>query len=578
MMFRVRVWTIRQHFLLMGLYLVALFWLTACGGQAVESLPTAVSPLTVPAPPTPIGQATPTGDLPPTPVPPGVLPPTATVPPTVTATAVPPTTISADPNVPHDLVRAAQLLAEQNPAFAWIEDATADVQLTLAEGSHLADWVYVVAAPFATVQDEISLAEVQNRWQQGGAVFATNEVAVLGQPNPSNTFSSDVAELSALAWAERPSLLILPFHKLQPDLKLLQLDGVSPLTAEFDPAAYPLTVAVNVVGGDEARPELAEGAVSQFLAAWDGPASNWDGSKVTRVAMSGVTALTRATAFQMEIGGILTPGQAVGPVLQSADIAHVSNEVSFTPDCPYPDPIGGTTFCSRDSYFELLASLGIDVVELTGNHVNDWGTDALLHSLDLYAEAGMAVFGGGADAVAARQPALFEHNGNKIAFIGCNPYGPAYAWAGESKPGSRPCDATFEAQISQLAADGYLVIATLQYNEFYHYAATAQQQVDFAELVTAGATAVSGSQGHHAQGFAFVDGAFIHYGLGNLFFDQMEMLGTRQTFVDTYVFYNGRLLSVELWTGLIANYCCPREMSAAEREMVLTAVFQASDW
>ncbi len=306
--------------------------------------------------------------------------------------------------------------------------------------------------------------------------------------------------------------------------------------------------------------------------------TNWDPNKLTRVAMTGVTALTRATAYQMEIGEFWGRESAVGPVLQSADLAHVSNEVSFTPDCPYPNPIGGTTFCSRDSYFELLTWLGIDVVELTGNHINDWGTDALLHSLDLYEGAGMAVFGGGADAAAAQQPAIFAHNGNRIAFVGCNPVGPAYAWAGEAKPGSRICDETFTAQIAELAAAGYQVIATLQYNEFYHYAPTAQQEVDFAELAQAGAAAVSGSQAHHAQGFAYVDGAFIHYGPGNLFFDQMDQLGTRQTFVDTYVFYDGRLLTVELWTGLIENYCCPREMTPAEREVMLTAVFQASGW
>jgi poly-gamma-glutamate synthesis protein (capsule biosynthesis protein) len=58
----------------------------------------------------------------------------------------------------------------------------------------------------------------------------------------------------------------------------------------------------------------------------------------------------------------------------------------------------------------------------------------------------------------------------------------------------------------------------------------------------------------------------------------MDMLGTRQTFVDTYVVYDGRLLSVELWTGLIENWCCPREMTDEEREGVLAAVFQASGW
>lgn len=576
MNFFARVWFKRQ-FYWRRLYLFAFFWLTACGNVAELPLATAVPPSTFPAPPTPHLLPSPTGDLPPTPAFGDAVAPTAFARPLATATAVvtavPPLTISAEAGVPLDLVALAQARPDQ---FAWVEDArAADVVLTLGEGTPLAEWVYVVAAPFATVEDEIALATLQTNWQSGDPFFASAELAgwdtaILGEPDANITFLADVAEMSDRAWAERPSLLILPFHKLQPDLKLLRLDGLSPLTADFDPAAYPLTVAVNVRGG--------ETAVAEFLAAWDGPATNWEANKLTRVAMSGVTALTRATAYQMEIGGILTPGQAVGPVLQTADIAHVSNEVSFTPDCPYPNPIGGTTFCSRESYFELLTWLGIDVVELTGNHINDWGTDALLHSLDLYKTAGMAVFGGGANAEAAQQPAIFEHNGNRIAFVGCNPVGPAYAWAGADKPGSRPCDAGFAAQIAKLAADGYLVIATLQYNEFYHYAATAQQKVDFAELVAAGATAVSGSQAHHAQGFAFVDGAFVHYGPGNLFFDQMDQLGTRQTFVDTYVFYDGRLLNVELWTGLIENYCCPREMTVEERRAVLTAVFQASDW
>jgi poly-gamma-glutamate capsule biosynthesis protein CapA/YwtB (metallophosphatase superfamily) len=299
---------------------------------------------------------------------------------------------------------------------------------------------------------------------------------------------------------------------------------------------------------------------------------------MTRIAMTGVTALTRATAYQMELNGVLYPGTEVAPVLQTADIAHVSHEVPFAPDCPYPNPVGGTTFCARDSYLALLQEIGVDVVELTGNHVNDWGAANLLHSLDLYTVAGMVYFGGGRNAAEAAEPALFEHNGNRIAFTGCNPVGPAYAWATTATAGSRPCGDDFYRQIDDLRDAGYLVVATLQYYEFYHYAATAQQQADFARVAAAGAAAVSGSQGHHAQGFAFHEGAFIHYGLGNLFFDQMDMLGTRQAFVDNYVVYDGRLLSVELWTGLIENWSRPRLMTPAERAQLLTAVFQASGW
>jgi poly-gamma-glutamate synthesis protein (capsule biosynthesis protein) len=280
----------------------------------------------------------------------------------------------------------------------------------------------------------------------------------------------------------------------------------------------------------------------------------------------------------MEQNGMLWPAEDVGPVLQNADIAHISNEVSFAPDCPYPNPIGGTTFCSGDNTFALLKFLGTDVVELTGNHLNDWGQENLVRSMEMYEAEGMQTFGGGRDGVEAVQPALFTHNGNKIAFVGCNSFGPAYAWAGEGSAGARPCDGSLAAQISQLVADGYQVIATLQGTEYYQYPATPDQETQFQALAEAGATAVSGSQGHHLQAFAFHQGAFIHYGPGNLFFDQMDQLGTRQAFVDRYIFYNGRLLAIDLWTGLIESYAKPRLMTPEEREDALRTVFQASGW
>ncbi len=511
--------------------------------------------------------------------------------PTVTTTATPfivPTaalaqqlTITALPGVPADLAHAARQLAEMRPNdFIWLEPAsgTADITLLVGEGIPLANWIYVLAAPFATIADGISLEDVQTRWAEdstsaGSLVVSENTAAMLelrwGAPNAS-VLQVSTEGLSEALWARRPSITILPFDRLTPDLKVLQLDGTSPLSSDFSNEGYPLLVTVGV-SGDEDK-------ISDFLSAWTVPATNRDPAKLTRVAMTGVTALVRATASQMEVDGILTPGEDVGPLLRAADIAHISNEVSFAEDCPEPNPIGGTTFCSQDDYFALLQDIGTDVVELTGNHVNDWGPDSVRHSLELYEAADMVYFGGGRDQEDAQQPALFEHNGNRIAFVGCNPVGPNYAWAGASNPGSRACEPQFQEQIQTLVEQGYLVIATQQYYEFYHYAPTGQQEEDFHALVDAGATAVSGSQGHHAQGFDFYNGAFVHYGLGNLFFDQMDMLGTRQTFVDSYIIYDGRLLSVELWTGLIEDFFKPRLMTAAEREQALDAVFKASGW
>ena len=536
--------------------------------------------------PTAMGAAYDPATRPPTPlVTPGDPTVTATDEPTATSTASPrpvtptptPWFVGAAPGVPEDVVAAAREVVDANAGrFAWSESREGEVTLVLDAGQPLARWTYAVAAPFATVEDEVSMDELLSSWQTGTdrspvlTAATSSLLEFLWGPGAAQESVPPDALVDVL-WQQRPAWSLVPFHRLTPKLKVLRVDGFSPLDADFDPAAHPFTVQVGVGGEAE--------AVAAFIEAWSGPSTNRDPAKMTRVAMTGVTALVRATAYQMEIRSLLYPGEEVAPVLQTADIAHVSNEVSFVPGCPPPHYVGDPVFCSDPRYLELLTHLGVDVVELTGNHLNDWGAHYTPGSLDLYEEAGMRTFGGGRNLAEAREPAVFEHNGNRIAFVGCNPVGPAGAWATAERAGALPCDyEAFKGQIGELRDEGHLVIATQQYQELYHYAPSPQQRADFLALAEAGAAAVSGSQGHHAQGFDFHQGAFIHYGLGNLFFDQMDRLGTRQTLVDTYVIYDGRLLSVELWTGLIENYARPRQMTAEERDQLLRILFEASGW
>lgn len=510
---------------------------------------------------------------------------TPALPTPLTATDVPDAgaqyTLSAAPGVPADLVTAAKNVAANNrQLFQWIDadpaHPAADVLLTVNNGAPLAHWIYVVAAPFATISDDATWSSVTAGWSSGSSdlgrlmVDPETAAALTAVWGPTTAVPIVTDDFIGNVWSARPSWIILPFERLRPEWKVIRLDSKSPLTHDFSEAGYPLSLPMTITGD--------EGAVEAFLSRWTGPSTNRDPAKLTRVAMTGVTALVRATAAQMERNGILWPGEEVAPILQGADIAHISNEVSFAADCPPPDPYGGTTFCSRDPYFELLTHLGVDVVELTGNHLNDYGRDPLSRTIDMYEAAGMQWFGGGRDLADAGRAAIFEHNGNRIAFVGCNPVGPANDWALADAAGSRPCGPDLQAQIVQLRSEGTIVLSTLQYVEHYVYYAPADQQEAFSELAAAGAAVVSGSQAHHAQGFAFENETFIHYGPGNLFFDQMDMMGTRQMFAVTYVMYGGRLISVELWTGLIENWARPRVMTAEERAEFLQTVFEASGW
>jgi poly-gamma-glutamate synthesis protein (capsule biosynthesis protein) len=455
------------------------------------------------------------------------------------------------------------------------------MRLAVSDAPAEINWIYALVAPFPTVKDGISGAELRAAWQGDApqpwtesTLWMTTETkaalsAFWGQASSKHVRTAAADQLLDLAWAEKDSWAIIPFEEIEPRWKVLQIDGDSPLHNDFDAASYPLVIPF----GWDCQSSCEPPALS---------ASNRDPNKLTVLIMSGVTALVRATALKMETEGITYPARDIGDILRNADITHISNEIPFTPYCPYPNPNPGTQpFCSNPKYIELLEYVGMDVVELTGNHFQDHGSAATLYTLDMYDERDIPYYGGGRNLADAIKPITLEHNGNKIAFIGCNPVGPDYAWAREDDwPGAAPCDYDYlTEQIGALRDAGYLPIATFQYFEYYSPEIRPWQGRDFRALADAGAIIVSGSQAHFAQAKEFYKDSFIDYGLGNLFFDQMHTAeGTRNEFLDRHVFYDGRYLGVELLTNLLEDYARPRPMTEPERTEFLTYIFNASGW
>jgi hypothetical protein len=455
-------------------------------------------------------------------------------------------------------------------------------------------WVYALVAPFPTVRDGVTFDELRTAWTEGMAPPPFNGIPLLmeestlaaftalwGEPATGSVRVVSADQLLGTAWPETctepcrtmPSWGIIPFESLEPKWKVLTVDGQSPIRKKFDVSTYPLVVPFTL------QP-------SNNLQAPNLPASNYDPSKLTTLIMTGVTALVRATAFTMEMKGTTYPGEKIRDLMQEADIAHVSNEIPFFTGCTFPKPDqGALVFCSDPKYIDLLTDIGTDVIELTGNHFADRGAAGMLETIAIYKKKGLPYFGGGVDLQDSLKPALFEVNGNKLAFIGCNkPDVHRFPTATDFHPGAAPCDFPYLTQkINQLKADGYVVISTFQWNESYDASPSSQQMEDFRLMAESGASIVSGSQAHFAQMMEFYGGAFIHYGLGNLFFDQMGdqdwmPRGIRREFFDRYVIYAGRFISMELITALLEDYSRPRIMTDAERVGFLQEYFYYSGW
>ncbi len=523
---------------------------------------------------------------------------------TATATPHPDLSLWIDPAIPIELRLAWKIPSDVQHAVS-PESATLFWQVETRQDPGVdriqsIPWIYALVAPFPTILDDVSFSQVQAAWKgQPSALFDGHPLlldeltrlvfAELWGPAADGAVQVLPEEdLIQAAWNNRPAWAIVPFHKLEPGWKVISLDGQSPLSKEFQPDNYPLK-ANFVISGKPEQAALLRSRMGLDAGVFVTLPGNRDPNKLTVLVMTGTTALVRATAGKMETNGVTYPGRDVRDVLRDADITHISNEVSFAENCPPPNP-GSTSlrFCSAPKYIGLLEDIGTKIVELSGNHVNDWGTDAFTYTLNLYKEHHIPYFAGGANQEEARQPVILEDHGNRLAFIGCNPAGPVFAWATDTEPGAARCEYDWEhAKIRELRDQGILPVVTFQYPESYDPSPLPAQQSDFKGMIDAGAEIVSGSQAHYPQGLDIYQGKLIHYGLGNLFFDQQNFIdpntgkileGTRWEFLDRHIIYDGRHISTELLTYMLEDWSKPRPMTPAEREALLKYIFAASGW
>ena len=526
---------------------------------------------------------------------------TATATPLPTPTATPaPARVFAQSMLPDALRQQIDaVVAQQTAAFVNATDPNAaDVQAAYAPNTDvptIGHVVFALVGPLPTLVDDVPWSAVQAAWQgqpvQCDACAFTGTLklsdstltalkVILGEPAPGAVEVVAPDQISAALWNTENSWGIVPFDQLTVRLKVLSIDGRSPLHHNLDLNAYPLAVKIGLAGPIELAQKLQ--------AAFPQPITNRDENKLTLVAMTGVTAMSRDFAAAMDANGVLFPAEKIKNWFHESDIVHISNEVSFWEDCPPQPTANRGVFCSDPKYWELLTSIGTNVIELTGNHLNDYGWEPLSYTLGIYENAGIPYFGGGRTLADATRFITLTNHGNVIAFAGCNPVGPTIDWVNgldDGRPGSAPCSSPFptlQEEISKAKSIGAVVFATLQYNEQplgdYSYETAKSQADDFARLIDAGASVVSGSQGHSVQCFGLKGNAFMHYGVGNLFFDQTQAINLRQNFIDRYVVYDNKLLSVELLATYRDGTQQTRPMTPEEKRDLLKTLFALSYW
>lgn len=369
--------------------------------------------------------------------------------------------------------------------------------------------------------------------------------------------TKEVTDILASLKSQEKSIGFISINDTNSQYKLLSLDGSYFYeTAPKGGLPYYLTL----TGESAVAKNLIKTRASAVF-----PAS-FNPEDLLSVRMTGVTAITRGLGIKTNASK--DPAYAarkIGDFLSKADLTHVSNEISMVNGCV---PTGGVSFCMVPSHIAALKKSGVDIVELTGNHNNDKGAVYNESSIKTYKGLGWDYFGGGLNSSDASKILYKELKGSKVAFVGYNYYDTILgtgALAGKTRAGANSWSASkISKDVDTARKNGAdTVIVTFQYQECWSYTsngstvqqcygpiASPNQKKDFRQAVDAGADIVVGTQAHQPQSYEIYKGKVIFYGLGNLYFDQTEQLGTRQGLVLTHYLYKGDYLGTHITTTI----------------------------
>jgi poly-gamma-glutamate capsule biosynthesis protein CapA/YwtB (metallophosphatase superfamily) len=223
---------------------------------------------------------------------------------------------------------------------------------------------------------------------------------------------------------------------------------------------------------------------------------------------------------------LASPGTALGPVaklLRAADFAMVNLETAITTRGT-PAPGKEFTFRAPPSAFTALRAAGVDAASMANNHGMDFGEVGLQDSLRAIKASKFPTVGIGKDADAAYRPYRVTVKGNRLAVIGATQVLDdqlIQAWTATDAKGGL-ASAKDEPRMVQAVREARktsdIVIVHLHWGQELKNCPLPRQQTLAKKLVAAGADVVVGGHAHVPLGGGYLDGKYVHYGMGNFVF------------------------------------------------------------
>ncbi|MBI2986757.1 MAG: CapA family protein [Deltaproteobacteria bacterium] len=261
--------------------------------------------------------------------------------------------------------------------------------------------------------------------------------------------------------------------------------------------------------------------------------------------------------FGRDTGELLLAHTA--PILNQADITFCQLETPFSSRAL--QRVGRPDLLAGPGDVTALVKAGFKVCSFASNHCYWGGEEGVLDTVDIFRENNIQVIGAGRNIAEARQPAVLERNGTKVAFLAYNSVVAPGSEAGADKPGCVPMRASTSYEqvdwqpgtppriitradkddlsamlddIRKVRAQADLVVVSIHWGVHLVPAVIAMYQYEVGHAaVDAGADLILGHHPHILKGIEVYKGRVIIYSMGNFAF-YSPVAGSQSTFKPFY--------------------------------------------
>ncbi len=266
-----------------------------------------------------------------------------------------------------------------------------------------------------------------------------------------------------------------------------------------------------------------------------------------KIGVVGDIFLCRGIETICQTEGYDYPFRQIAETMRAYDItfANLENPISERGVAAKKDP--WITFRAKPESVHALKYAGIDIVSLANNHMNDYGKDALLDTIDILKDNDILSVGAGLNEEHARKAVVIEKNNTRIAFLAFHHlFGHTIKPATSTSPGLAPLvEKQCIDEIKKAKAHSDIVIVSVHWGvDYYNYPSPYYIQLS-RSFVDAGCNIVIGHHPHVLQGYEKYNEGLIFYSLGNFVFDDPNPL-TKLTAILSVTIENRKIASYKI--------------------------------